>query len=339
MPAAKEKISVIMPVYDAKDLLPLAVRSVLAQTHDDLELLLVEDGSPNGSGELCDRLAAQDSRVRVIHKPNGGAASARNAGLDAATGDYIGFVDSDDLVEPDFYAVLLAALQAGGCGMAACTADRIDENGSPLPGGDVDVQTPGVRPSLELFRDLFARGSIYPIVCWNKLFAARLWQGRRFDTSFRYGDDGNVMHLICDGQTTACVDRPLYHYRLRTGSMTASVFHPRRLDDLRLWHMWYRYFLDRPGCADLAQWCLADYWRRFYLLYLLARQDGPLTPENRAAFDQYLPQLRGLLGDIAADPHVPKLEKFRARLFAAAPGLAYAMARAWGRLAGGEKGA
>ena len=336
---SRKTISVIVPAYNIEPYLRRCLDSLLAQSYPELEIIVTDDGSTDSTGALLDRYAAEHPQIIAIHQKNGGVTSARLAALKQAGGDYIGFVDSDDLVEPDFYAVLLAALQAGGCGMAACTADRIDENGSPLPGGDVDVQTPGVRPSLELFRDLFARGSIYPIVCWNKLFDARLWQGRRFDTSFRYGDDGNVMHLICDGQTTACVDRPLYHYRLRTGSMTASVFHPRRLDDLRLWHMWYRYFLDRPGCADLAQWCLADYWRRFYLLYLLARQNGPLTPENRAAFDQYLPQLRGLLGAIAADPHVPKLEKFRARLFAAAPGLAYALARAWGRLAGGEKDA
>lgn len=333
----QDKISVIMAVYDAKDLLPLAAQSVLAQTHRNLELILVEDGSPNGCGELCDRLAAGDARVRVIHKPNGGAASARNAGLDAATGDYIGFVDSDDLVEPDFYETLLTAMQQAGCRMAGCTADRIDENGNKLSGVHVSVEQSGVRPALELFRDLFTRGSIYPMVCWNKLMAASLWQGHRFDPSFRYGDDGNVMHLICDGQTIACVDRPLYHYRLRSGSLTTSRFEPRHLDDLRLWHLWYRFFLQKPDTADLAQWCLADYWKRFYLLYLMARQDGPLTPESRAAFAGYLPQLRELLPQIAADPHVPGLEKFRARLFAASPQLAYTLACAWGKLAGDKK--
>lgn len=333
----KDKISVIMAVYDARDLLPLAVQSVLAQTHKNLELILVEDGSPNGCGELCDALADTDPRIRVIHKPNGGAASARNAGLDAAKGDYIGFVDSDDLVEPEFYETLLAALQQAGCQMAGCTADRIDEQGNPLPGVQVSVEQPGVHPALSLFRDLFTRGSIYPMVCWNKLMAAGLWQGRRFDTSFRYGDDGNVMHKICDGQTIACVDRPLYHYRLRSGSLTTSRFEPRHLDDLRLWHMWYQYFLAKPETADLAQWCLADYWKRFYLLYLMARQDGPLAPESRAAFALYLPQLRGLLKAISADPYVSGFERFRARLFAASPEAAYRLACAWGRLAGNRQ--
>lgn len=332
----QDKISVIMAVYDARDLLPLAVQSVLAQTHKNLELILVEDGSPNGCGELCDALAKNDPRIRVIHKPNGGAASARNAGLDAATGDYVGFVDSDDLVEPDFYAALLDALRQAGCRMAGCNADRIDEHGGRLPGLQVAVTQPGARPALDLFYDLFTRGSIYPMVCWNKLMAAGLWQGRHFDPSFRYGDDGNIMHRICDGQTIACVDRPLYHYRLRSGSLTTARFEPRHLDDLRLWQMWYRYFLARPDTADLAQWCLADYWKRFYLLYLMARQEGPLPPESRAAFGQYLPQLRGLLRQISADPHVPKFEKFRARLFAASPELAYRLAAVWGRLAGGK---
>lgn len=328
----KDCISVIMPVYDARELLPLAVRSVLAQTHSNLELILVEDGSPNGCGALCDQLAQTDSRIRVIHKPNGGAASARNAGLDAARGDYIGFVDSDDLVEPDCYATLLQAMRQGGCSMAGCNADRMDEQGAPLPGMQVGVSRPGVRPALDLFYDLFVRGSIYPMVCWNKLTDASLWRGRRFDTSFRYGDDGNVMHRICNGQTIACVDRTLYHYRLRSGSLTESRFEPRHLDDLRLWHLWYRFFLEQPDRQDLARWCLADYWKRFYLLYLMARRDGRLSAQSRAAFAAYLPQLRGLLKEILANPHLPGLEKFRALLFAASPAAAYRLAVSWGRL-------
>ena len=86
-------ISIITTVYDAKDYLPRTIQSILAQTLTDFELILVEDGSPNGCGELCDEWAAKDSRIRVIHKPNGGPASASNAGLDAARGQYIGFVD------------------------------------------------------------------------------------------------------------------------------------------------------------------------------------------------------------------------------------------------------
>ncbi len=96
-------ISVIVPVYKVEDYLPRCVQSLLAQTYPNLEIYLVDDGSPDRCGILCDEFAAADSRIRVIHKENGGLSSARNAGIDVAQGEYLGFVDSDDWVEPDFY--------------------------------------------------------------------------------------------------------------------------------------------------------------------------------------------------------------------------------------------
>ena len=107
-------ISIITTVYDAKEYLPATVASILAQTFADFELILVDDGSPNGCGVLCDALAAQDGRIRVLHKPNGGPASASNAGLNAARGQYISYVDSDDLLRPDFLQTLYGMLQRRG---------------------------------------------------------------------------------------------------------------------------------------------------------------------------------------------------------------------------------
>ena len=106
------KISIITTVYKTGHYLPLTVQSILAQTFTDFELLLVDDGSPDNSGEVADALAKTDARIRVFHKENGGPASASNMGLDNARGDYIGFVDSDDLIAPDMYEKLYAAVQA-----------------------------------------------------------------------------------------------------------------------------------------------------------------------------------------------------------------------------------
>ena len=108
------KISIITTVYKTGHYLPLTVQSILAQTFTDFELLLVDDGSPDNSGEVADALAKTDARIRVFHKENGGPASASNMGLDNSRGDYIGFVDSDDLIAPDMYEKLYAAVQAPG---------------------------------------------------------------------------------------------------------------------------------------------------------------------------------------------------------------------------------
>ena len=97
------RISVIVPVYNVEQYLPRCVESILAQTYENLEILLVDDGAKDGSGAICDAYARQDERVKVIHKENGGLSSARNAGIDASTGEYLSFVDSDDWIEPDMY--------------------------------------------------------------------------------------------------------------------------------------------------------------------------------------------------------------------------------------------
>ena len=106
----ENQISVIVPVYNVEGYLARCVDSILGQTYENLEVILVDDGSRDGSGALCDAFARQDHRVKVIHKPNGGLSSARNTGIDAAQGEYLAFVDSDDWLEPDAYAQMLARM-------------------------------------------------------------------------------------------------------------------------------------------------------------------------------------------------------------------------------------
>ena len=131
-------ITVIIPIYNIMDCLERCVSSVCAQTYRNLEILLVDDGSTDGTGALCDRLAERDGRIRVFHKENGGSSSARNLGLQKARGEYLGFVDSDDFIEPDMYGRLMEQVKVGGYSIVQASRDEIDENGQKR----ADVCTP-----------------------------------------------------------------------------------------------------------------------------------------------------------------------------------------------------
>ncbi|MCM1303363.1 MAG: glycosyltransferase [Lachnospiraceae bacterium] len=126
-------ISIIVPVYNTEEYLPRCVKSLQDQTYPQLEILLVDDGSTDKSGALCDRLGEEDRRVRVFHKQNGGSSSARNLGIAEAKGEYLGFVDSDDHVEPDMYEKLYAAITQYGAPVAQTGRDEIDPDGNRLP--------------------------------------------------------------------------------------------------------------------------------------------------------------------------------------------------------------
>ncbi|MCM1044001.1 MAG: glycosyltransferase [Candidatus Gastranaerophilales bacterium] len=133
LPEEAPLISVIVPVYNIIEYLPRCVRSITAQTYENLEVLLVDDGSTDGTGELCDSLGAEDARIRVFHKENGGSSSARNLGISQARGQYLGFVDSDDYVEPDMYERLYRGICEYRVKAAQVGRDEIDPQGNLLP--------------------------------------------------------------------------------------------------------------------------------------------------------------------------------------------------------------
>lgn len=328
-------ISIITSVYDAKEYLPHTVQSILDQSFSDFELILVEDGSPNGCGKLCDQLAKTDARIRVIHKPNGGPASASNAGLDAAQGRYISYVDSDDLLHPDFLKTLYEAILRENCQIAACAAQCVDENDRPI---DRTVRAAedllGCQDAMRQFYDIFRDDGMYAMVTWNKLYDARLFEDVRHDESFFYGDDANILDRIYDGAKIFCTNEPLYYYRVHSGSLTASRFNIRALDDLRLYVRWADLFAKRPEHADLAAWSDARYWEVLYIFYVHAAESGSLDKELRQAFAGYQKELIHRLPRTLRTPHLSAFEKLRSLLFSLSPALCYKLAAGWGRIAG-----
>ena len=140
MPYEKPLLSIIVPVYDVERYLQKCIDSILAQTFTDFELILVDDGSPDNCPALCDAAAAKDARIRVLHQKNGGLSAARNAGLDVARGEWIGFVDSDDYISPEMYEILYKAVQSTGSDLALCDYVKVDETGALCTQTHVAVQ-------------------------------------------------------------------------------------------------------------------------------------------------------------------------------------------------------
>ena len=171
-------ISVIVTVYNIREYLPKAVDSILSSTYQNLEVLLIDDGSTDGSERICDEYAKKDGRVRVVHQRNGGAYSARNTGLLEAKGDYLTFVDGDDWIEPQMYETLLAAMMEQDADLAVCRYRKIYENRR------VDLSTPmaAVFEGQELLAKYLEEDEAWLIqtAVWNKLWKRSLSDGLRF---------------------------------------------------------------------------------------------------------------------------------------------------------------
>ncbi len=189
------KVSVIVPVYNAEKYLLDCVKSIQSQTHTDLEIILVDDGSPDSCPSICDALAQEDQRIVVIHKQNGGVSSARNAGLDAMSGDYVCFVDSDDMLQPEFVLFLLKGCEENNCKMAYCNMLRFAET-SEIHGvspvfSDQESKMFDTKYAIENFFNTW----MCPYVC-NKLIKSELLENIRFPDAARAEDLYVVFSLL-----------------------------------------------------------------------------------------------------------------------------------------------
>ena len=275
-------ISVIVPVYNVAGYLPRCVDSILNQTYGNLEILLVDDGSADDSGRICDEYAEKDPRIRVIHKENGGLSSARNAGLDVSSGQYVGFVDSDDWIEPEMYAELLALMERNYAQLVC--AGRYDVN------GDTGEKTMGLCPqSRERISGEALAGRIF---LWDhcdssacdKLYRRELFDGIRYPEGKTCEDVPVTYRLALKARWAVLCDQPYYNYFHRSGSIskgsgiTEKTFHYSQhtamiLEDIRKNH---------PGIAPQA-----EFLRVHSLYHILLRLDHAAPDIRRAYRGEY----------------------------------------------------
>ena len=213
-------ISVIVPIYNVERYLEKCVNSILVQTYLNLEVILVDDGSPDNCPQLCDQLAKKDSRIVVVHKKNGGLSSARNAGIDIARGEYIGFVDSDDWCEPDMFENLAKALDESGCSLAVCGVEHNDENGKLLRSDCLDPGSLTIPQEQAL--SYFFDGKSLPAWACNKLFKKTLWDNARFPLNRQFEDIPVTRRFIMQESAIAVVPKNLYHYMTRTSGISGT---------------------------------------------------------------------------------------------------------------------
>lgn len=257
----KPLISVIVPVYKVEPYLEKCVRSLTAQTLSDIEIILVDDGSPDRSGEMCEQFAREDSRITVYHKQNGGLSDARNYGIERAKADLLGFVDSDDFVDPDMYEVLYNNMMREGADISMCgTLSEYAHKSLPAYKGNEYFTL-----DRETAAKMVLEGRKIQVSAWNKLYKKSLFENVRYPVGMIY-EDANVILEIILGIEKAVVDTtPRYHYVHREGSITTSVYRQKDKDIVAAFEKNLKIAREHfPDAVEAAEFRL--YWARFCLL-------------------------------------------------------------------------
>ena len=231
----KPLITVIVPVYKVEAYLRRCVDSIVNQTYKNLEIILVDDGSPDNCGKICDALAKEDARIKVIHKENGGLSSARNAGLDVMNGEYVGFVDSDDWIDADMYEQLYSLLEKSKAQIAACGIQCERPNGKV---SYFNVNYPR-ETSVEIFskldalKELIIAHKITNSVC-DKLFCKKMFDNMRFCEGI-VNEDFEMMPRCIEGAETVAYDpTPFYHYVMTNESIMRGAFKESRFTETNI---------------------------------------------------------------------------------------------------------
>jgi glycosyltransferase involved in cell wall biosynthesis len=211
------KISVIVAVYNVEKYIEKCVRSILEQRYDNIEIVLVNDGSGDRSGEICDQLREIDSRIKVLHKKNEGAAMARNVGLNHISGDYVGFVDSDDFIDNEMYSILMSNLLKTDSDISVCSYIKVYDNGS--------TQVESYDNKLTVLNADQAMGAFYTFdssnmnVPWNKLYKRTLFDGIEFPRGNVRDDESTIYKLVYRSTRIVVTQKVLYYYFQNTNSV------------------------------------------------------------------------------------------------------------------------
>ena len=287
-----ETVSVIIPVYKTEDFLRQCVDSVIKQTYEKLDIILVDDGSPDGSGGICDEYARKDDRIRVIHKTNGGLSSARNAGIAVAQGKYICFVDSDDYLHAEYVSRLVWAMEEGNAQMAACVfCETTDRNvyQEQLPKSDLELLTD------KKFHGALTEDS-YVGFAWNKLFILDVLKTNQmlFDETIFNGEDlPFVVEYLTHCECVAFIKDPLYYYYIRDNSITTYIHYSPRYATILYARERVLQMLEQAGEWECVEIERLAYLNLLIKMYYLCQSDKDNRKQLKA---DYRKKIRTNLG-------------------------------------------
>lgn len=219
-------ISIIIPVYKIEKFIDKCINSIISQTYQNLEIILVDDGSPDNCPNICDKYAKMDNRIKVIHKPNGGLSDARNAGIDICKGDYIGFVDGDDYISENMYEHLLEHCIKYNADIAICGIYAIDEDYNNLSIYNPMIYNQITLSNIQALRHLFLTFDVNFEVAWNKLYKRDLFFNKdniRYPYGKLHEDTYTTYKLLYYANNIAVFNEPLYYYVQRNGSIMKRI--------------------------------------------------------------------------------------------------------------------
>lgn len=310
-------ISIIIPIYNIMDCLEKCVDSCINQTYQNIEILMVDDGSTDGTGTLCDKLKEKDDRIRVFHKENGGSSSARNLGIEQAKGEYLGFVDSDDFISPAMYEDLMNAVLEFDVPIAQVSRDEIDEKGNKLPDVCIPPKQAFLCSADEFMKELLMhRGDCS--FC-TKLIKKELFADKRFPIGKLNEDFYLLLQMLKEVKGIYILPAQHYHVFYRIGSNT------RKKDK----NEFSRVFMDIVDNADTA-WEIVDknypdlrevcirfglFQRLDYMLHIPVMQ----MDSDNEFYVKVKKYLRKHLGDIFTNPHLTRKNKIYLILLTIAP--------------------
>lgn len=306
-------ISIIVPVYNVEEYLGACIKSILAQTYENLEILLIDDGSTDFSGKLCDEYARHDKRIKVIHQKNGGLSNARNTGIKNASGEYFVFVDSDDTIKKDHVKELYNAAKGQGAKMSICAIEEIYPSGKRINyGAGFKTKLLDQRTCLKrLLKD-----ESFNVSAYAKLYHKDLWKNVRFPEGKLHEDLGTTYRLILKCNKIAYIPSPTYCYIKRENSIAnKKVYDDRKLDIIELTDKMCD-AIDKKYKGDLDELTkVRRMHARFSVLRQMLTSESDLTKAQQKTQQEIADYLRTHKDDIAKNPEASRRDRIAMKTF------------------------
>lgn len=295
-----ELISIVVPVFKVEKYLDKCINSILNQTYKNIEVILVDDGSPDNCGKICDNYAKKDKRIKVIHKENGGLSDARNAGIDVANGEFISFIDSDDYIDAEYIELLYNTIKKDKTDIAISSHKVIYESGTILEKATNEQSI--LNPEEVLKRILYDDG--IDLSAWAKLYKIELFENIRYPKGRLFEDAATTYKLIDKSKKISINSKSTYNYIIRNNSITNKSFTPNKMHLITSTEEMCNYIKNKYPDLEKAS------NRRLMYAYLstlsqLAMSDKKF-PEEQKILVNYIKENGN---DVLKDENVPKRDK------------------------------